>query len=253
MHTLREHALWFLGLSLVFALMARLQPAIPGQRLRRRGLAADMVYYFYYPIFFPLVATGAIALVEQLPFMPLRAGQTHALAHLPLWAQVPLALLVADFMGYWLHRMMHTRPFWRFHRIHHSSEEMDWLSYARFHPIDFILYYTPAAVVMSFVGFSPEVGLYTGPFIAFYAGFLHANLRWTLGPLRGLLSGPAFHRWHHTRLPEGQNKNFAPTFALYDRLFGTYYFPVGRSPEPIGVTPPIADDLASQWRDPFGR
>lgn len=250
-YTLHKYALWLVGLSLCFALMARLSPAVQGQRLLRQGYLADLVYYFYYPLFLPLLVVTLITQIESLPFLRLRAGELHGLSQLPLAVQVLLALLLADFIGYWLHRMMHTRWLWRFHRIHHSSEQLDWLSYARFHPVDFILYYTPVALLMSFVGFSPEVGLYVGPFILFYSGFLHANVSWTLGPLRTVLSGPVFHRWHHTRQPQGQNKNFAPTFAFYDRLFGTYYFPDGISPEPIGVTPPIADDLVSQLRDPF--
>jgi sterol desaturase/sphingolipid hydroxylase (fatty acid hydroxylase superfamily) len=248
-----SRSLWFVGLFILFALLARLAPVVPSQRLIRRGWVADMLYYFTYPLLFPLVVAGLLALMTSIAVVSATLSKPGFLATLPLYIQVPLALLVADFMGYWLHRMMHSRHLWRFHRIHHSSEELDWLSYARFHPVDFILYYTPVAIAMMFLGFSPEIGLYTGPFILFYSGFLHANLRCALGPLRGIVSSPSFHRWHHTRRPEGQNKNFAPTFAFYDRLFGTYYFPHAESPDPIGVAPPIADDLASQLRDPFGR
>jgi sterol desaturase/sphingolipid hydroxylase (fatty acid hydroxylase superfamily) len=248
-----SRSLWFFGLFVLFALLARMAPVIPHQPLIRRGWVTDLLYYFYYPLFFLLVMAGAITLLSISPTIGEAMHRPGILSTLPLYAQVPLALLLADFMGYWLHRMMHTPRLWRFHRIHHSSEEMDWLSYARFHPVDFVLYYIPAAVVMMFLGFSPETSIYIGPFILFYSGFLHANLRCALGPLRGIVSSPAFHRWHHTTRAEGQNKNFAPTFAFYDRLFGTYYFPYAESPDPIGVTPPIADDLASQLRDPFGR
>ena len=42
------------------------------------------------------------------------------------------------FVGaYWGHRLSHTVPFlWRFHAVHHSIEQMDWLAAGRLHPLD---------------------------------------------------------------------------------------------------------------------
>jgi sterol desaturase/sphingolipid hydroxylase (fatty acid hydroxylase superfamily) len=47
-----------------------------------------------------------------------------------------------------------------------------------------------------------------------------------------------FHRWHHTMPDEGGNSNFAPTFAFWDVLFGTFYMPPGRLPARYGVDDP---------------
>jgi len=42
------------------------------------------------------------------------------------------AFLLAEICGYWAHRAAHCVPFlWRFHRVHHSIEEMDWLAAGR--------------------------------------------------------------------------------------------------------------------------
>lgn len=50
-------------------------------------------------------------------------------------------VLVADFTQYWVHRTFHTVPWlWRFHAIHHSAEEMDWLAGSRLHLVDVIVY-----------------------------------------------------------------------------------------------------------------
>ena len=58
----------------------------------------------------------------------------------PLWLQAIEALLVADIGFYLAHRAFHAVPFlWRFHAIHHSIEEMDWLAAHRVHPVDQIL------------------------------------------------------------------------------------------------------------------
>ena len=42
-------------------------------------------------------------------------------------------------MLYWLHRLFHGGGFWKYHAIHHSSEELDWISAARFHPVNLFL------------------------------------------------------------------------------------------------------------------
>jgi len=44
-----------------------------------------------------------------------------------------------DFMLYWLHRMYHGGGFWKYHAIHHSSEDLEWISAARFHPVNLFL------------------------------------------------------------------------------------------------------------------
>src|SRR6266550_4042913 len=42
-----------------------------------------------------------------------------------------------DVVQYWAHRATHQVPFlWRFHKVHHSIEEMDWLAAGRLHPLD---------------------------------------------------------------------------------------------------------------------
>jgi len=48
-------------------------------------------------------------------------------------------------------------------------------------------------------------------------------------------AAPVFHRWHHSPPDQGGNKNFAPTFSLWDALFGTFYMPAGRLPQTYGV------------------
>jgi sterol desaturase/sphingolipid hydroxylase (fatty acid hydroxylase superfamily) len=76
------------------------------------------------------------------------------------------------------------------------------------------------------------------PFQTAMALFVHANLNWTLGPLKYALATPVFHRWHHTLPDEGGNQNFAPMFAFWDVLFGTFYMPPGRLPTRYGVDDP---------------
>ena len=143
--------------------------------------------------------------------------------------------VLSDFMLYWLHRMFHGGGFWKYHAIHHSSEDLDWISAARFHPVNLFLGTILVDVILLIAGISPNVMLWVGPFTIFHSAFVHANLSWTLGPFKYVLATPVFHRWHHTALEQGGNTNFAGTFPLWDILFGTFRMPEGKLPDNYGV------------------
>ena len=123
--------------------------------------------------------------------------------------------------------------FWKYHAIHHSSEELDWISAARFHPVNLFLGTIGVDVILLMAGISPNTMLWVGPFTTFHSAFVHANLNWTLGPFKYVLATPVFHRWHHTSLEQGGNTNFAGTFPLWDILFGTFRMPEGELPDAL--------------------
>ena len=130
------------------------------------------------------------------------------LSELPLWAQGLLFVALSDFMLYWVHRLFHGGGFWKYHAIHHSSDELDWISAARFHPVNLFLGTIMVDVILLTAGISPNVMLWVGPFTTFHSAFVHANLSWDLGPFKYVLATPIFHRWHHTALEEGGNTNW---------------------------------------------
>jgi sterol desaturase/sphingolipid hydroxylase (fatty acid hydroxylase superfamily) len=137
-------------------------------------------------------------------------------------------------MLYWLHRLFHGGGFWKYHAIHHSSEEISWISAARFHPVNLMLGTIGVDVVLLMAGISPNVMIWVGPFTTFHSAFVHANLNWTFGPFRYVLATPVFHRWHHTSLEDGGETNFAGTFPIWDLLFGTFRMPKGELPQDYG-------------------
>jgi len=157
------------------------------------------------------------------------------LAALPLPAQMIIFLVGEDIILYWTHRLFHSRNMWKYHAVHHSSEELEWISAARFHPINLFLGSVFADVAMLLIGISPNVFLVLGPFTIAHSAFVHANLDWTLGPFKYVIAGPVFHRWHHTAADRGGEKNFAATFPILDVLFGTFYMPAGELPDRYGV------------------
>ena len=166
------------------------------------------------------------------------------LAALPLAAQMIIFLIGEDFILYWTHRLFHRDRLWKYHAVHHSSEELEWISAARFHPVNLFFGAVIADVVMLIAGISPNMFVVLGPITIAHSAFVHANLDWTLGPFKYVIASPVFHRWHHTAAERGGEKNFAATFPVLDLIFGTFYMPAGELPDQYGIDDRrVSDDL----------
>jgi sterol desaturase/sphingolipid hydroxylase (fatty acid hydroxylase superfamily) len=248
-------------LALVFTVLSHFwscNPAAPWWR--KREIATDITYWFFVPVFARVFRIGLMVLGASVVFNIHDADGLIAfyddghgpLAQLPLWLQAMLFLLLSDFMLYWLHRMFHGGGFWKYHAIHHSSEELEWISAARFHPVNLLIGTISVDVILLMAGISPNIMLWVGPFTTFHSAFVHANLNWTLGPFKYVLATPVFHRWHHTQLEEGGNTNFAGTFPIWDILFGTFRMPEKRLPDNYGKDEAaMPSEIAGQLAYPF--
>ncbi len=164
------------------------------------------------------------------------------------------ALLISDFFGYWGHRAAHQIPLgWRFHKIHHSSQRLDWISGVRLHPGE--------ALVAGFIQFAPVYALgFEGielmgaaGILGLWGAFQHANVDWRLRPIQRLITTPEFHHWHHSDQVESWDKNFAGLLPIWDQLFGTYHVPGDARPRTYGVSEPIPATYWGQLTHPFRR
>jgi sterol desaturase/sphingolipid hydroxylase (fatty acid hydroxylase superfamily) len=248
-------------LAVVFTVLTHFcacNPAVPWWR--KREIVTDIVYWFFVPVFARVFRIGLMVLGAGVVFNIHDADELIAfydnghgpLAQLPLRVQALLFLVLSDFMLYWLHRMFHGGGFWKYHAVHHSSEELEWISAARFHPVNLLIGTISVDVILLMAGISPNIMLWVGPFTTFHSAFVHANLNWTLGPFKYVLATPVFHRWHHTGLEEGGNTNFAGTFPLWDILFGTFRMPEGRLPETYGKDEvAMPSEIGGQLAFPF--
>lgn len=239
----KELAVWLVGFFAVFSLLARLNACNPGQPLWRKDIPTDIAYCFILPLLnrfarIVFLSVGIFFLFRHAPPDTIRHHLLYGfgpLAAMPVWLQAAVVFLVSDILLYWLHRWFHLPPMWRFHAIHHSSPQVDWLSTFRFHPVNTWLSFTLVDALMTLVGFSPAAIIAMASFNMIYSAMVHANLNWTFGPFKYIFASPVFHRWHHTAQEEGMNKNFAPTFPLLDIAFGTFYMPENKVPERFGV------------------
>ena len=225
---------------LAFGFLARISPCNPEQRaFVSRDLADNTLYWFLGVLTFGGLAdlyihTGVGLALGARAAAAVLSGYGVA-ARLPLALQAVLVIVVMDFIQYWLHRLFHGHTLWPFHAIHHSAEELDWTTTYRIHPVNFAVYSAGALALVRLIGFSPAAFLIIGPFNLVIGPLVHANLDWTFGPFRYVLASPVYHRWHHVNDPAIYNRNFAPTFPIFDLMFGTFYMPKGVLPANYGV------------------
>jgi hypothetical protein len=72
-------------------------------------------------------------------------------------------LIGEDFILCWSHRLFHGNQLWKYHAVHHSSEDLEWISAARFDPINLFFGSVLADVVMLLAGISPNIFFVLGP------------------------------------------------------------------------------------------
>jgi sterol desaturase/sphingolipid hydroxylase (fatty acid hydroxylase superfamily) len=248
-------------LGLVFAVLTFFWACNPGRPWwRKRELVTDICYWFIIPLLSRYLRIGFLIVGAALLFGITTTDELTAfyedghgpLADLPLWLQAAIFLVGADVIMYWSHRIFHGPRMWKYHAVHHSSTDLDWISAARFHPVNIAFGSVAADVIMLLAGVSPNAMVMLGPFTIAHSAFVHANLNWTLGPLRYVIAGPLFHRWHHTLPDQGGEKNFAPTFPVLDLIFGTFYLPKERLPASYGVAEQaFPSDFGAQMVHPF--
>lgn len=183
-----------------------------------------------------LIFGGTIGLVDWIGVDARGAWQAFGVADWPLWAQVCLGVIAAEFGLYWVHRLGHEVAFfWRFHAVHHSVTKLWFLNTGRFHFIDSLLSIILALGILMALGAPMEVMKWLSAITAFIGMLTHCNVEMRFGWLSYVFNTPALHRWHHSRdLREG-NRNYGENVMLWDHVFGSYYDADYRPPADIGM------------------
>jgi sterol desaturase/sphingolipid hydroxylase (fatty acid hydroxylase superfamily) len=244
------------GLVVLAAVFVPLERRWPLRRRSRRrpGVGTDVVHFLVNNLFIlagtVVVAVPFVVLSLALLPLPVRAFATT----LPGPVELMAAVLIIAFTRYGSHRLSHTQPWlWRFHSVHHSSADLDWLASARLHPVDAVWANACTLVPLGLLGFSrASLGAYA-LVLAFSAIFDHANLRVRLPVVRWLMPNPEWHHWHHAGDPEAIDRNFSP-YPWVDVLFGTAHLPTDRRPTSYGVPDPVPPTgYLAQLAYPFRR
>jgi lathosterol oxidase len=231
---------WFvLGVLTTAAVFVPLEGAFPlrrGQGAFRRGWLTDTQYFFASHVLAQLMSVAVLAPAVALGKVLAIPAAQHAVESLPLAVQFALAVLVADLAQYAVHRSFHAVPLlWRFHKVHHSLETMDWLAGSRLHLVDVIATRGLVLLALLVAGFAPGAVYAYLALVSFHAVFIHANFAPRAAWLERWIACPRFHHWHHAIEPEARDVNFAVHLPIIDRWFGTHHMPDDRWPEGYGI------------------
>jgi sterol desaturase/sphingolipid hydroxylase (fatty acid hydroxylase superfamily) len=240
-------SLLFLGL--VFIPLEKVFPAKPNQKIFRKAWLLDLCYLLGQYLFwsglvlwvlqyFSLWLNAVIPLFIRLPVQ----GQST-------WLQAVEVIFLSDLVIYWGHRIQHKVDFlWRFHKVHHSAETLDWLAAHREHPVDSI--YTIGLINLPafLFGFDLNVLAFVIAFRGIWAIYIHSNVRLPIGKLKMLIGSPELHHWHHDK--ERDRGNYANISPLIDIIFGTYVCPP-REPDNYGIKEKFPKTYIEQMLKPM--
>jgi sterol desaturase/sphingolipid hydroxylase (fatty acid hydroxylase superfamily) len=217
---------------------------------RSRVFARDLLYaLFYHGRFYKLLIWAAVAnaLENQLAFM-----RVDALASLPTAVHVAIYWLFADFVHYWVHRAEHKFEFlWAIHSVHHTQDEMTFVSTYRMHPLEALLNNLVMVVPLLVLGVPTQHWVAVSAVLLAFDALQHSALDWTYGRAYPIVVSPRFHALHHSTQPQQYNGNYSKILSIWDYMFGTAVWS-DRRPERIGVDGmPLPQSLFAQLMAPF--
>lgn len=241
----------FLVSLAVFATLENLYPKYRHQLLLRDEWDTDMIYFSINHLLITAIIFSGNYVAHICDFAVSTSVQAWVQS-LPIIVQFGLVLIIADFILYWEHRLFHEIPFlWKFHAVHHSVEEMDWLAGSRSHLVSTFVERTLVVVPLYLLG--PDklaLDMYV-VLAAFQAVYIHCNTRLNLGPLGKIFVTPKYHHWHHSSEKPALDTNYSAHTQLFDRLFRTLHNPKHFWPAKYGTTQPLPKGYIKQFIYPF--
>lgn len=209
-------------------------------------------------------ATDAIHVLVNLAML---SGSAYLLHHLAGWVptmtlwpqswpialQILLAGAILDVSLYAMHRLSHHVGWmWRLHAIHHSAERLYWMNGERRHPLSALLLAGPGLLTAVLLGAPAAVISAWLTMLAVHLGFQHANIDYSLGPLRRWIGGAELHRWHHRRDYAEAQVNFGEFLLIWDWLCGTRFDqPMPVQADDVGLNEPFPQGYTAQLVWPF--
>ena len=225
----RSFLFWIIAIGLGCWLLELLWPWRRDQKHWRKGIGQDLFFLAFNGHFFGIAAAHVIAWFSGVVSVD-AAGALQFKGVVGAWpwaAQFAVCLVTIDLVEWCVHVLLHrVHWLWRFHKLHHSIEELDWIGNFRFHFGEIVVYRAITFLPLVFLGADWTVLLATGVFTMTISNLNHANVNISWGPLRYVLNSPRMHVWHHDLVKHGRfGQNYGIVFSAWDWLFGTAYWP----------------------------
>ncbi|PKP12745.1 MAG: sterol desaturase [Bacteroidetes bacterium HGW-Bacteroidetes-3] len=225
-----------LAISLTVWLLEIVFPWRKNQAIFRKDFWLDLFYLFFNFFLLNLILLIALSNVTVQVIDDILAIFNWKLASVQLFSisalPKPLALLlfflIADFLQWNIHRLLHVIPaLWKVHKIHHSVKEMGFAAHFRYNWMEPIVYKSMLYIPIILMGGFNLNDVFVVHFITIAIGHLnHANLGWDYGFLKYIVNNPKMHIWHHSKIiPNKYGVNFGISLSLWDYVFKTNYIP----------------------------
>lgn len=140
------------------------------------------------------------------------------------WMLVAVVFVLDDLLYYVKHRIEHTvRWAWASHVVHHSSQHFNTSVALRqtwtYALTGLFVLYIPLVLL----GIHPAILGFCAALNLVYQFFIHTETIKRLPSwYEALMNTPSHHRVHHATNPKYLDANYAGTFIVWDRLFGTF-------------------------------
>lgn len=225
---------WLLFISLLVWFLEIIIPWRQKQSIIRKDFWLDGFYLLFNYFLFSLIAYNALSNIAVYIFnhFLLSFGIKNLVAiQIQSWPkamQLLLLFVIADFIQWNVHRLLHRVPqLWQFHKVHHSVKQMGFAAHLRFHWMETIIYKTAQYIPLAMIGFGIKDFFVVYIFTTAIGHFNHANVNISYGVFKYLLNNPKMHIWHHAKtLPDGSyGVNFGLTLSIWDYIFKTNYIP----------------------------
>lgn len=238
----------FLASVFIFLTLEKLFPKYKNQIILRKEWSLDLFYFCFNHLAISAVILYANYHASHFDWA-VSDGLQGFIQSIPIWLQVVVIVICADFVLYWEHRWYHeVKVLWPIHAVHHSIETLDWLASSRGH---FVQVFSERAMVMVplyLLGASEAaLNIYVA-FAALQAVLIHCNINWSFGMLKYIFVTPQFHHWHHSSESPAIDTNYSAHTTLFDWLFKTVHFPETHWPAHYGTTKKLPGTyLAQTW------
>ena len=227
---------WLVLLSLAVWGLEIAFPWRKDQARVRKDFWLDAFYMFFNFYIFKIVIFAAYLAMSDQVFIDLfgEGWQQKLLLvdmqQFPAWIQLLVFFVATDFIQWFTHVLLHRVPFlWRFHKVHHSVEQMGFAAHLRYHWMENVFYTPMKYIAVMLIGNFYPAQAFIVFYIAIAIGHLnHANIHLTYGPLKYILNNPVMHLWHHVyNMPNGRKYglNYGISLSVWDYLFGTADIP----------------------------
>ena len=226
---------WFYGLIIVSIVVWGLEIAFPwrkNQKFIRKDFWLDAFYMFFNFFIFAIILESVYILFET--YFTAHGFPMNKIALFselsPTWLIIVVFFVLSDFVQWFTHLLLHRYNFlWRFHKVHHSVQEMGFSAHLRYHWMENILYKPlKTLALMLVIGAQPEHAFFVHFFSITIGHLNHANVRITWGPLKYVFNNSVMHLYHHAKeLPVDRVKgvNFAISLSIWDYIFKKNYIP----------------------------